>query len=491
MTHSVPTILEVMADRKLCGPWFSGASWAAWRAALAALFALPMSEVDAALFRACTGRQDPPSAPAREGWLIVGRRGGKSRAAALVAVFLACFRDYRSILAPGERGTLMVIAADRKQARAVFRYIAGMLDGVPMFARLITGRTAESIDLSTRVSIEVHTASYRAVRGYTIVGAICDEVAFWRSEESATPDVEILNGLRPGMATVPGALLLCISSPYARRGALWDAHRAHFGRDDDPVLVWKADTRTMNPRVDERVIADAYARDEAAARADFGAEFRADVEDYVDRDVVEAAVVLGRRELPPMWQRRYFAFCDPAGGSGGDSMTLAIAHGEHDKVVLDLLQEARPPFSPEEVVAGFAATLKTYGISRVSGDRYAGEWPREAFRRSGVAYAVAERSKSELYRELLPVLNSRKVELLDDRRLVAQLLGLERRTSWGGRDTIDHGPGAHDDVVNVAAGALVTARGTRRSGLTLALAGPITVRTTDAGTPGTGRPAMF
>jgi hypothetical protein len=59
--------------------------------------------------------------------------------------------------------------------------------------------------------IEVHTASFRAVRGYTVVACIADEVAFWRSDESANPDVEIPNGLRPGMATVPGALLLCIS----------------------------------------------------------------------------------------------------------------------------------------------------------------------------------------------------------------------------------------------------------------------------------------
>ena len=149
---------------------------------------------------------------------MVGRRGGKSLIAALVAVFLACFRDYRKILAPGERGTVMVIAADRRQARGVFRYIAGFLDAVPMLARMVESRTKEVIDLTNRVTIEVHTANFRAIRGYTVIAAICDEIAFWRSEESANPDTEILNGLRPGMATVPEALLLCISSPYARRG---------------------------------------------------------------------------------------------------------------------------------------------------------------------------------------------------------------------------------------------------------------------------------
>ena len=88
-----------------------------------------------------------------------------------------------------------------------------------------------------------------------------------------TPDTEILNGLRPGMATVPGALLLCISSPYARRGALWEAYRQHYGQEGDPILVWQADTRSMNPSVDEQIIADAYEQDEAAAAAEYGGQF--------------------------------------------------------------------------------------------------------------------------------------------------------------------------------------------------------------------------
>lgn len=94
--------------------------------------------------------------------------------------------------------------------------------------------------------IEIHTASFRAVRGYSVVAAICDELAFWRSDESANPDAEILAALRPAMATIPGALLLAISSPYARRGALWTAYRDHYGRHNSDVLVWQAASRAMN-----------------------------------------------------------------------------------------------------------------------------------------------------------------------------------------------------------------------------------------------------
>ena len=136
-------------------------------------------------------------------------------------------------------------------------------------------------------------------------------------------------------------------------------------------------------------------------------------------------------------------------------MTLAIGHAQESVAVLDALREVRAPFSPDDAVAEFATLLKAYGIAKVRGDRYAAEWVTEAFKKSGIEYRPADLSKSEIYRDFLPRLNSREVELLDSPRLVAQLCGLERRTARGGRDSIDHAPGAHDDVANAAAGVLV------------------------------------
>jgi hypothetical protein len=115
----------------------------------------------------------------------------------------------------------------------------------------------------------------------------------------------------------------------------------------------------------------------------------------------------------------------------------------------------RPPFSPAAAVAEFAALLREYRVTNVTGDRYAGEWPREQFRHHGITYTPADRPKSDLYRDVLALLNSGQVELLDHPRLAAQFLGLERRTARGGRDSIDHAPGAHDDLANSVAGVLV------------------------------------
>src|SRR4029077_7710599 len=100
-------ILKAMGDRNLFGPWFKDKiTWQAWTAFLAALFALPMTEEQLALFKVCTGRDPAPVTPANEATLIVGRRGGKSFILALCAVYLACFRDDRASLVPGESGTI-------------------------------------------------------------------------------------------------------------------------------------------------------------------------------------------------------------------------------------------------------------------------------------------------------------------------------------------------------------------------------------------------
>jgi hypothetical protein len=452
------TILQTVSDKKLFAPWFRNGSWSAWFAFLAALFALPMTSEQVEVYRACTGRTAPPSSPAIEAWLICGRRAGKSFILALVAVFLACFHVYDKHLARGERGTVLVIAVDRKQARTIFRYISALLRDVPMLAAMIERETAEGFDLSNGVTIEIATASFRSVRGYAIVAALVDEIAFLPTDTSAEPDTELIAALRPGMATIPGAKLLCASSPYARRGSLFDAHKKHFAQDGDPILVWQAPTRTMNPSISQAMVDAAMEADAASALAEWMAQFRIDIETAFAREIVEAAVDPGVFERAPIDGVRGFAYCDPAGGSGADSMTLAVSHAENRVLTLDALREVRPPFSPEATVAEFADLLKRYRISTVTGDRYAGSWPAEQFSKCGITYRVGERVCSDIYRDILPELNSKNVALLDNARLISQLCRLERRTSRGGRDVISHPPNQHDDIANAVCGALLLAK---------------------------------
>ncbi len=399
--------------------------------------------------------------------MICGRRGGKSAIIGTIAAYVAVFLApaWRRHVRPGEQLTVLVVATTRQQARIVLRYVASMITDAPELKPLIQTVSDEVIELKTGVSIEIASASFRSIRGKTVAAALIDEAAFLRGEESALPDDELLTAIRPAMSTIPRSLLLISSSPYAKRGIVWDAFKESYGRDDAPALVWRAGTRTMNPTVSQDFIDSEFARDPARAAAEFEAEFRSDIAAFVGRELVEARTMPGRTVLPPLPDRRlvYHAFVDPSGGSV-DSMCLAIAHSEdrddeHRVSVLDLVHEVRPPFSPESVVAEFAAILRGYNVVNVVGDRYGSLWVMEQFHKAGVRYTASERSKSELYLECLPMLTAGQCELLDVPRLAAQLCGLERRTSRAGRDSVDHGPGQHDDVANVACGALVLAGG--------------------------------
>ncbi len=446
----IVTIRDAMTDPALFGGVFGGDSFAAWRALLAGFHGLALDHGEAVTFNSLTGRQNVPQSAFDELWLVMGRRGGKTHVSALLAVFEALFRDHRAKLSPGEVATVLVIAADRPQARTAMRYVRGLIEGNPMLAKMLTRETETTLEFSNRAAIEIGTASFRSVRGYTLAAVIADEIAFWHSD-GANPDREIIQALRPALATL-GGKLLALSSPYAKRGALWDAYRRSFANDVEcRVLVAQAPTLTMNPSIAADVVERALADDPEAARAEYLAEFRSGIAAFLDAELLEGCMRPKPLELPPCTGITYHAFVDPAGG-GADEFTLSIAHRENDEAVIDLVRGRRG--SPADAVAEFAGVLKGYGIKRVTGDRYAGRWPRDEFQKHSIAYEVAEQDRSALYLELLAALNSGRVELPPCELTRRQLAGLERRTSRTGRDVIDHAPGGHDDRANAVAGAV-------------------------------------
>lgn len=438
------------------GKYFGdGSSWVAWFTFLKILFGERLeTKEERKLAFDLTRRTDFSGQAFRMAWLVIGRRGGKSLILAIIAIFIACFRDYSKVLKPGESGQVMVIAADRKQARVIFRYVRELISGSEFLSPMVKSETSESITLKNGITIAIHTCSFRSVRGYTIVAALLDEIAFWRDETSRNPDVEVLNAILPGMATVPGAILIGASSPYARRGVLYTYFSRYFGRASNDCLVVQADTRTMNPTVPESFIEAERRKDPSSADAEYGAQFRSDVETFIPRAVIEAAVINGREFLPPREGVRYFCFVDPSGG-GQDPFAICIGHEEKGRALIDLLWEEKPPFNPEAVVADIANRIEPYRITSVMGDHYGGDWPASRFRAHGLIYNVADQTKSELYMGLLPLLTTERVDLLDDITSINQLAQLERKSKSGARSSIDHPPRSHDDRANVIAGTAV------------------------------------
>jgi hypothetical protein len=253
-------------------------------------------------------------------------------------------------------------------------------------------------------------------------------------------------------------MLCAISTPYRKLGLLHQKHRDHYGVDGDDVLVVKGSTKLFNPSLPDKVIATQRQADPTAASSEWDAEFRDDICSFLDDQLIEQCIEYGRPlELPPaktLFGSIYKAFVDPSGGVGADAYTLAIAHKDGEQYILDLVRGTRGKFDPQQVTSEYAELVKQYGVGTVVGDSYAAQWVVQAWQSTGISYVASDLPKSQIYREVLPLFTRGLVRLPDHAALLRELRLLERQVHRGGRDTVDHPRGGHDDLANAVCGAL-------------------------------------
>ena len=138
------------------------------------------------IYRRFTKRDAPPAERVREAWFVIGRRGGKSRAIAVLTVYLACLCKHERLV-KGETGVALVIAPDKKQARVILEYANGIIEDSALLRQTLVKRSAEELQLKGRIKIEVRSSSFRRIRGLTAIAVLADECAFWLSEDSCQP----------------------------------------------------------------------------------------------------------------------------------------------------------------------------------------------------------------------------------------------------------------------------------------------------------------
>lgn len=222
-------LYDFMQDRALCGAAFADSSWDTWRV-IARLYdgdALLLTAEQAELARRLLGRDQLPTEAPRELFIGAGRRSGKTRFDSLLAVHAAA-QDYRPKLAAGEWATISMHAVDRRQARVAFGYCRGLVEASAVLAAEVSNTTAESIEFHHRTRIEIHTASFRSVRGYSLALACIDEAAYLRDETSALPDMELYHALLPALMTLRGRLVVT-SSLHRKTGLMWNKFRDYHG----------------------------------------------------------------------------------------------------------------------------------------------------------------------------------------------------------------------------------------------------------------------
>jgi hypothetical protein len=453
------TIDAALSDKNLLGACLGvPETWSTWIAVLKSAFGIELNRSERRAFESIAGSRQPPAKRVNQLWCIIGRGGGKSRIAAAIAVYIACFLEHD--LDPGETGFVLVLAGSKDQAQAVFNYAAEFIRRSPILRKLISNVTAHEIRLTTHITIAVHTNSFRLIRGRTLLGVVFDEVAYWRDELSANPDLETFRAVRPSLART-GGMLVGISSPYRKAGLLHQRWKDHFSIDSEDILVVKGGTSLFNPTISAATIAKEAADDPEAARSEWEAEFRSDIGALFDSQVIDDAVDYGRPlELPPRSDQKYFCFVDAASGRH-DAFTLCLGHCEGKKEDItwtcDVIRGRHAPFDPRVVAREYAALAKQYGVQKIIGDHFAPGWVSGAFNDVGARYESSPLPKSQLYLESLPFFNRGAICLPHHTQTLRELKLLERRTHRSGRDSVDHGSHGSDDYANVVAGGIYIA----------------------------------
>jgi len=261
-------------------------------------------------------------------WAIVGRRGGKSRIAALIAVFIAIFIKYK--LAAGERGMVLVLAASMEQARVVFGYALAFLKESPVLRKEIVDTTSSEIRLRSGVVIAVHANSFRSVRGRTLLACVFDEVSSGRDDTTATPDNETYTAVLPSLATTNGMLVGTVHRTV-RPVCFTPSINSILASTATMFSSFKAAARRSTHHSPMRQFPRRSSPTQRRQRSEWDAEFRADLVGFLDDATIDRGVDRSRPlELAPRPHPAFYrAFVDPSGGAiGGDAYSICIAHKE-------------------------------------------------------------------------------------------------------------------------------------------------------------------
>ena len=299
------SIIDFVYELKLLK---AGSLSVAQRAVLKSTYGEILDEAEMEVHCRATGHETYAPREHNELTVIAGRQSGKtSRIGAIIALYEA-FRDHG--LPRGQRAYVLVIAPVVQQAAIAFDFMKRYILESSILEPRVYKIRSDEIELKNGVVIACRPCSYIAVRGVPIICVICDEMAFWRHEETAAnPEQEVIDAIRPAMAALVNTKIVKISTPFRKDGILW---REFQKRTELRHLVWQLSTEEMNPAVSKQFLEAARQDNEQTFRREHLAEFTDNVLGWITPEILEPCVLRGLRELPRVSNGTYVAAVDPA-----------------------------------------------------------------------------------------------------------------------------------------------------------------------------------
>lgn len=406
----------------------------------------------------------------KEGWIIGGRRGGKTDAfASTIVAYEAVCGGHEDHFRHGQRAVCYQIAQDLRMARYSLHFIRATLESMRFVSKeKISNITADRLDLWNGITIATVPPTTKAVRGYANPVAVLDEVGVWRvDEDSADPDQAVYTSVSPGQAQFPHAKIVGISSPWVKAGILYKHFEAGTeGRRltdekarsafSDQLVIHFTSAASGNPRVTKKWLLGELAKDPRAFERECLAEFQDSLSGFLPAALLQEAVDRGVMERPPAPLNFYVAAIDPA--FRNDAFGLAICHAADGQIVFDVVRQWKAPYGhqldPLLILQEITPILKAYKILSVLSDQYQFEslsklaldqgWAIENFRFTGA-------SKQGIYGNLRQLVLQKRIRLLDHPPTLHELMRLEHRLTANHQVQINAPEGEHDDMATVVA----------------------------------------
>lgn len=410
--------------------------------------------------------------------LIIGRRGGKSTIAAILATFGALKENWKPYLNKTRYATVLILSHGKEFSQEILEIIRGLVMDSPILNRLIDKKkknTQTTFNMKipflkekngklliedSRVQIKVGAASKRTTRGAAICFSLNDEIAYWGTDDKyAETDEDIIRAIRPSLGQFKGkGMMIKLSSPGTKQGVLYDEYQ---NKEDLPgtFIIFKAPSWVWNDILDDKFLGIEYKLDPNGFQTEYRAEFVDSLSDFIMSDMVDLCVIKNAALSPPEDKKTevaYVAAIDAA--FKGDRFSFSImgyVNGRFKQYVLKAWEGSRiKPVKAFEIAEFIRNICKEYGLFKIHADQYAFQPLKEIFEQYNLTLLetpFTNTFKKQIYYNLKTMIHNQKVDLLDHKQNIKEIKQLQVEQSSTGTVRIGHPNGGHDDCADVTA----------------------------------------
>lgn len=385
-----------------------------------------------------------------------GRRGGKSRIAAAVAVHSLLLADrLDGYLPPHEPRLAIAVATSEEQARIVLDHAVALVTASPILRAEVATVTMSELTFRSGHVLRVVACNSRTLRGRGASVVVLDELAWFYGETDGPATAQrVWEALTPSVASFGHeGRVLAISTPGDSGGLFERLYLQAESGELPEAVAFSASTVELNPGVpDEFLSAQRLALGADSFAREYLAEFVAGGGRFFEPDELRA-VTSNRREALPADGRQWVCAIDPSSGGGDPFACVMVGKdarpGFEGRLLVGHVESWRPrgprrglsrrtrterDLWVDSVLDHVAEIALRFGAEVVS-DQHVPGVVLDELRKRGVSHVRivpwTATTRTEAFQTLRARIATERIELTADEQTIAELLRIRTRFRSG------------------------------------------------------------